>query len=289
MTFKTTFILASTLVLNLLCASFTKIDSFSDWKCDFDSLGVDSLVVFDVDEVLITTLDGFIHPKAERAFDEALQSILLDQSICENATKNIAISKKQWLENQFSLSMLLPKRVLVEEEIVSILQKLQDRGVKVIALTSCPSGKFGVIPKVELWRSKHLNSLGIHFENSFPSITCVSFDEMKLEGKRAPLFYRGILFSKGYEKGEVLNAFLEQIEMVPSQIIFFDDLESNIQSCDTSLQEMQIPFSGIEYRGADSISQDVSKEHIQFQLEYLLRTKIWLDDKQVQSKMLSLK
>ena len=48
------------------------------------------------------------------------------------------------------------KYELVDPRIPDIIKGLQSKGVKVIALTSCPTGAHQQIGKIEDWRVRHL-------------------------------------------------------------------------------------------------------------------------------------
>lgn len=178
--------------------------------------------------------------------------------------------------------MLLPKRMLIEESAPNLIQNLQQKGIKVIALTSCPTGAFGVIPKVERWRIEHLRSLDICFAASFPKIEPCSLHELATNGKPAPLFERGILFSKGYKKGDVLRAFFKQCNFHPGKVIFIDDLSENLDSVKTALQPLNIEFKGYQYTGAKRFFKAVDEEVLNYQFNHLMQTKEWLSDKEVE-------
>ena len=236
----TTFI-ASIFCISSLHANYIQVNSFKEISGELKNADETTLIVFDVDEVLITTEDHFIHPYADHIFVPIIKAAMASVETLE---------EKKNLEEKLSLSMLCPKRILIEEETPKLIQNLKDKGIKVIALTSCPTGAFGIIPKVEDWRINHLNSLNINFASSFPNINRQFLNEIAVSGKRAPSYEEGILFSKGYKKGEVLKAFFKQCNFHPSKVIFIDDLCENLDSVKAELATLNIEFKGYQYIGA---------------------------------------
>jgi hypothetical protein len=266
-------ILPFLVVSTQLFASHSQISSLRELEEEWEQSDENTLIVFDVDEVLITTEDHFMHPYADRAVMPLIQ-----QTMSKASSKE----EKKDLENTLSLGMVLPKRILIEENTPVLITDLQQNGVKVIALTNCPTGPFGLVPKVERWRVEHLFSLDISFASSFPHIERCSLDELAAaHGKPAPLFEQGILFSKGYTKGEVLQAFFKQFDYYPSKVIFIDDLSENLDSVKAVLQSLNIEFKGYQYTGANSFFKEVDEEILLYQLKHLLQTKEWLSDNEI--------
>lgn len=228
-----------------------------------------ALIIFDVDEVLITSKDIFIHPECDDIFMQ-----LVRNKFAEVTTEE----EKQELENRLSLCMLLPERVLIEESTPNFIKELQTRGIKTLALTSCQTGQFGVIPYVEHWRINQLKKLDIDFSLSFDSTEPLRFTEIKKKDRAAPLFEKGILFSKGYSKGEVLETFLKQLNWKPSEIIFIDDLAENHHSLKQHLEALHIPFKGFQYIKAKLPQKKINKSLIEFQFSYLIDNGKWIND-----------
>jgi hypothetical protein len=249
-----------------------RISSFSEMKKEFEKADNKTLIIFDVDEVLITTQDHFMHPYADAIFLP-----MIHRAFSQATTPN----EKKEVEENLSLCMLLPKRVLIEEETPRLIKDLQKRHIKVIALTSCPTGRFGVIPQVERWRIEHLNAMNISFASSFPDRKRESFAEMASEGKPAPLFEEGILFSKGYKKGQVLKEFIRRCKFHPAKVVFIDDLEENLASVQAEMQAMSIAFQGYQYTGAERFFKEADEKVLKLQFEHLMEKKEWLSDAEV--------
>lgn len=239
-------------------------------ECSFD-FGSDTLVVFDVDDVLISAKDACFRPKRLKHLFKVIQQ----------KYDEIPLEEHPALDEKLSLCYLSPERGLIEKDTPQLIANLQKQGIKVIALTHCPTGKYGLISSIESWRINHLKSFGIDFSRSFPSLGRHSFDQ--LANKRPPPLYdSGVLFSYGYEKGEVLVAFLKHVQWTPKRIIFFDDLVGNHQSVSRSLDGLGINYTGYHYQGTNIDSSEIEPETeldlMQFQLEHLLKHGVWLSD-----------
>lgn len=238
--------------------------------------GPNSLIIFDIDEVLITSKDGFFHPAAE----EFLLSLVKQEMSVATSEE-----EKKQLEDKLSLSLIKTERILLEEASPGLLKMLKQRGVKTIALTSFPTGRFGKIPLLEKWRIDHLKSLDLDFSVFFPAVQRHEFFSIAKSSIPAPLFQEGILFSRGYTKSEVLLAFLDFIKWKPSKVIFIEDAFENLEGVGQSLKARGIPFEGFYYRGAIPISNQVDKELIEFQFRNLIKHNEWLCDEKAKKRL----
>lgn len=247
----------------------TQILNLSDIEKNLENADENTLVIFDVDDVLITTEDHFIHPYAEKVTERIFN---------RNFDKP---SDKKKLDEIVSLCFLLPKRILVEETTPSLIQRLKEKKIKVIALTACPSGNLGVIDKVEEWRVEDLRSFGIDFSSSFPKNQRIVLEGLKSESAPSPIFEQGILFSYGFKKGDVLKEFLKSIDFSPSQVLFIDDLSHNLESIQEKMESEKIPHSVFHYKGASRHYRQIDESLIEYQINYLINHRKWLNDSEV--------
>jgi hypothetical protein len=228
------------------------------------------LIVFDIDDVIISTEDHFSHPYGYLKFIE-----LTDQALSSAATKE----EKEEVMRKASLSQLLAKRRLVEESMPELIENLQKTGVKVIALTNFPRGQYGAISRAETWRIEQLKDFGVDFSVAFPEESGYEFQEMTRPGIPSPLFEGGILFSHGFSKGDVLTAFFMKTQFYPSKVIFIDDLLYHHHSVQSALTSLEVPFLGIHYVGASKHFGVCNEPLLRYQFDHLLSTSTWLSDK----------
>lgn len=148
-----------------------------------------------------------------------------------------------------SLEMINCKRKLVEPEFVRVIENLQLNGIKVLALTHYLVGSYGLINSIQEWRFRQLFDLEIDFRKNFDQ-EIINLENFKAYNKTKPIFYKGILFTNNYSKGEVLLAFLEAINFKPTKIIGFDDRIEYLYSEEEYAKKYGIDFEGFHYLGA---------------------------------------
>jgi hypothetical protein len=233
-----------------------------------DNLNESDLVVFDVDDVLITPADVYLHTE----FQEDLYAAILNVLAKAKTPDEVA-----HIFDRISLLYLLPERILVENDTPSLIKDLQAKGIKTIALTSCDTGKFGKVDSIQKWRIEHLLTFGIDFSSSFPIVEPIWFPLSPY--KKPALFENGILFSKGYKKSEVLLAFLNKYDLKPARILFFDDLLENHEDLEEALNKEGIRFIGLHYLGAKTVPRQVDPAEMQQQIDYLIDQGVWLSEK----------
>jgi Protein of unknown function (DUF2608) len=80
---------------------------------------------------------------------------------------------------------------------VNLIKQLQNRGIKVIALTHFNTGSLGgplgLIPSLPVWRWNKLKEIDIDFSSSFPEQQELIFSQFTSKSGRHPIFYKGIL------------------------------------------------------------------------------------------------
>jgi len=135
---------------------------------------------------------------------------------------------------------------LIETLFADIIATLQARQVKVIILSHLNVADNQTMERCFMM----LKELAIDLSPSFADtmLPLPMFDTL-LESK--PVYYKGILFTNGYPKTEVLGDFLHETNYVPSKIIFIDDHLEYVESLNRFAIKKEIPFQGYHYTGAD--------------------------------------
>lgn len=251
------------------------IDSLKELSFLWDQADKNTLVVFDVDEVLLTTEDHFGHPYAKYTFYPLFISALWKAKTKE---------EKEAIEDIISLTYHLPKRVVIEEETPDLIRNLQSRGVTVVALTHFPTEKIGGMIDVPSWFVNRLKEFGFSFSDLGQSKIHL---EMEPEKKHLPLLQSGVIFTSGNQKGEVLKALFKKCNFCPSKVIFIDDLSSNVESVQAAMESLAIECHAYQYKGANRFFRnEVDMDILNYQIKYLLKNKSWISDKEVEIKRL---
>lgn len=152
---------------------------------------------------------------------------------------------------------------LTESFTPNLIRKLQEKGIKTIALTATTVVD---APQEEL-RYKELLEVGIDFSRSFQEFFI--FNNFPLYKEHYPLLSKGIIYTNSMSKGEVLSAFLEKVKdsLQPSLIIFFDDRLNNILDVKKAAEERNINYVGFFYNKIlNWLYEGMSYEEIQIKL-----------------------
>lgn len=251
------------------CACVNPVDSYEALKNHLFRLDTSSLVVLDVDEVLLTDQDAILSP-----FGDSLKFQIHNEYFSQAKTDH----ERQKIADTLNLPLFLSPKKLVEASWPEAISLLLQKGVKVIALTSCPVEDEDKKYNLERWRIEQLQSLGISFAASFPDIHRFELP-LKVKNKKNPLYSEGILFTGQFSKAEVLSAFLDHMNWKPHKIIFVDNLLSNVQQMEIKLIQKEIPHLGFHYqyvekKGKLNPSPDLARK----QFEHLFKYQEWLHD-----------
>ena len=242
------------------CSRIESIDSLSQAEQAFNDADNKTLIVFDVDETLVMPADA-IWQEGRIWEVDAVKHFALPQNV-----KNVFNGIDPHDLNIVSDRMLNTEFKTVEPTTGSIVKSLQDRHLKVIALTNFGPGPFGHIPSLKEWRRSQLSANGIDFETSFPGLA-LTFSCLPATQSGYPEFYKGILFGANNPKGTVLGAFLDQLDYKPTKIIVIDDKEKYLTSIQQELAKRHISFQGFLYKGAEKNAAALDLGIVQYQLK----------------------
>ena len=120
-----------TFFCNLCFAEIIKTNDTKIIEKILASVDADTLVIFDVDDVLI------------HADDQILK--LQNADACKVLVKKLKQQVgKDKIQEVTSIILLARKNSPVDSKMISIIEDLQKRDIKVLALTNCSTGKFGL-------------------------------------------------------------------------------------------------------------------------------------------------
>ena len=152
-----------------------------------------------------------------------------------------------------------------------------------MGLTASLTGSLLHVPCLEAWKSDHLCSQGIYFEETAPCKPSITFCDLPSYRGHYPTFFKGVLFTNGgfsCTKGKGFVAFLQDAHLHPQEIIFTDDKEDNLKSVESALlaYDPTIKFVGLYYLGARYYpSQYITEEEFARRWETLAAQAITLD------------
>ena len=255
-------------------------------KKEIKNLDENSLVIFDVDQTLFVSeghRDNFANKKAQ-----AIWRPLFDKlRRCTKAEGNNYLRHEMFFNS---------KRIPLDENIASIIETIKESKAKVIALTMAATGEIDSFGRLEILRFTDLKSLGIDFSNTFKEFQDLKLFELYYHGEsseskddphfsRHPVFYKGILLTAWYKKGEILRTFLDKVNWWPKKIIFIDDRLKYLKSVKKIAQERNIDFLGLEYRAAEVAPVDIEPKIAEFQMYYLMKDRKWISENEAKKIM----
>lgn len=249
--------------------TFTKTTKISDFLKISEIIGnldQDSLVLFDVDDVLIMDQDQYrlTHPYRR-------------QWRAENKNR---LTRE---ERQLFFSIILKNRTirLVDPYIADILNELWKRQIPTVALTKLYTGRFGVIENFTNWRLKELKGINIDFIKSTPIKEEILIDELHVENgiNGRPMMTEGVILTANVDKGLALENILHKKNYYPKTIIFVDDVLENIESVEKICAKLQINFYGFEFNGASLVPEaELDKKSEKIRFEILEKEHRWVTD-----------
>ena len=275
-------VIKKTLLVSVVCllpscdfkSSVKKIYTFKEAQVEFQKADEQTVVVFDVDGVLAydpSAVQFFFYDPAKLTGDDAV-FVKEARPTLEKYIENKEIEKGNFFFTDLLNSTLSKaKDIAPESIIVTMIHKLQSRGVKVIALTSLPAGAFGTVASGRELRIEKLKNLGIDFSSSLNQDEIV-FDNLKKYNGDYPMFYKGVLFTNwNNDKGSVLGDFFSRVKWNPTKVLFFDDHKKHVKEVEKTMHELGISYRGYWYRACKKIpTPPFNLEIAKLQLKYLL-------------------
>ncbi len=164
----------------------------------------------------------------------------------------------------------------MEPELPSLIEHLKNQGATVVALTAATTHHLGWSDLGPKLRYEELLAHNIAF--SCPLNDYVTFDGCDIEWGYFPTYYKGIItagcspkHNHINSKGKVVSHLIAALPTPPKRVIFIDDSKRHIESVKKALEETEIEYLGIHYRGVEQLpSQDISLEEFKAVWEELI-------------------
>ena len=187
---------------------------------------------------------------------------------------------KDKIQEVTSIILLTRKNSPVDLRMISVIKNLQKSGIKVLALTNCATGRFGLIDNTENWRIAELHKHGYYFDKSWQKVKDINLKSlMQVTNDTNPIYKAGIVFvDQAGEKGPVLGAFLRYAKIKPKKIIFIDDKAKNLLSVEEFAKQHNIKFIGIEYGKTLQVDGALNNDIAALQFDILAKEKKWISD-----------
>ena len=238
---------------SILLCKIIETDKISDLLSEVD---VNTLVVFDIDDTLITT-----------------KSLLGSTASWTYLANKVKCADLKMDREDFPLNALIESIIrqapikTLECDTVDLILGLQEKEIDVIALTA---------------RKKHPFYLKTADVETYQSLKNINIDFYKkpFVFKDRPLdaFSKGIIYTDYQLKGPFLKRFLETIENKPSKIIFIDDQLYHVKSVEETVEGLSIPFVGYHYTYPEKNYPTFDPLLLNIQLEKMVMEGVILSD-----------
>ena len=244
------------------CKHYHVVKNFDLLEKEIPHLDENTLVVFDIDETLLTRKD----------------KLLCTPLV---TTKYAKMIPKNKFFPAFSRAFKEGKFELTNKKLPELLGRIKNTSAKVIALTNVTSGSLGVIESYPDFRVRECAQFGFDFSDSFPNIKTldIPIPQQPLK-KKLPLFKNGIICTNGISKEIVLLAFFKKIKWKPTKVIFVDDLKIYVEKIGDAMKKENIDFLGLHYSKKENHDKEVNENVFDLQFKYLTEKDIWLSDEQ---------
>ena len=239
------------------------VNSFKQLNSHVDKLDKKTLIVIDVDGVILTTKDSFFSPINRKQRHKLFRK--LESKLGKTEKKRLT----ELIFGQIEYKIL-------DSTFIDFFTRVTRSEATVIALTSMgPNNRY---VDQERLRVKTLKDLGYTFRSKD------SFDlSINDETRKQPIVIEGIIFARGFEKGIVLKHYLKGQDY--NKVIVIDDMSTHLISIKNNLDKIVQNLVLVEYKFDDYNNSNLDSDMHKFQIDYLLRTGIWLTDLQAKIAM----
>ena len=243
-----------------------QVDSFDPIIKELKKADADTLVVFDVDDVLLVSKDLCCRPSGRAA----------ESTFLPNFEKKIGKGRLDFL---FTVMRLQGEVKLTDRRLPAIVQDLQNRSIRVIALTTRGYKPLGVVKDEGALRVGELKKLGLDFGHAFPSLKpfLLTIPSPK---NTPPLYKEGVIMTDRSPKAETLLSFLKAVNWHPKKIIFIDDKREHVEGMQTLLKANHFNGTLFVYLDKKLAAERADPALAKFQFEYLNKHEKWLSDQE---------
>lgn len=254
------------LSLLLLCCLLFTVKSYSDIRTIYsldeitiDAFSKETLVMFDLDDVLIYPKDALLQNWRSGWIPEGM---------------------REWTPEEDTIAWANVQFQLMDPSGPKLIDELNENGIPTIGFTTFAMEQSGIVKSIPEWRSKHLEELGLYFKMENEIVFPV------LEGFVPPSFEKGVLYCGNFYKkdkdnqGKILSLYLDWLDWMPQQIVFVNDRRDHLEAVKKELEKRKIPYLGFLYqpKDFDPIDEKIAK----LQYETIIYKKQWLSDEEAQ-------
>lgn len=222
----------------------------------------DTLVLFDAVDTLITCDEPLFHNNNKTAFSKVSSALFQGMP-------------RERVDEWMTTILNVRKTSLVDYRVLDLIDLIREKKLQMLVLTSCGTGKYGLIDKMEDWRIHQLENLGINFKD----LTLKRERWLNsMQGPHGiPLLKQGVVFTAQIDKAIVLEELLRKEHLKPKKILYIDDQLENLKGVEALCDKKGVEFLGFEYTAVkDRSVKKIDEKLIEIQLNVLINEGLWI-------------
>lgn len=268
--FFTKLILISYAFVEITFCQIITTDSIDVLKLELSKADINTLVIFDCDDVLIHKTDSILNKDNSDKLKRCINFAFIKHPFAY-----FHLDSLKWIVSKNCNQILV-------HDLPALVSKLQDRNIKAIVLTAMINKTIEEGSFINL-RIEELYKFGFDFSKNWNDLKETSL----IDQDDSPYYKQGIICAGHKSKSIALELFLKYSRFHPKKIIFIDDSRKNLEDVMAFSQKTGIEFLGIEYLGYRKIPNkySFSQKRADFQINNLITNKIWLSDEDAESKL----
>lgn len=244
-------------------SNFLTLSSLSDKAAQtvLDSMDSDTIVFISIDDVLVTPLSAMFH------YTSPYKWFINDLA---------SISKQKPYYKKIIASWYQQRKLrLVDARWLEYILQMQRKGVKIYGLCTNVID----LTNLEEFRYFELSGLGVDFQKlGRGDKKDINLYQIKSVGDRRSVFYKSILFTGPFDKGQMIIDLFTKTKQKPSKLFVFMLDNNDIKQIEKHTRRYRMQFYGIEYLGIKNIESNIDINVIKLQQSNLIKSLKWIED-----------
>lgn len=241
-------------------AEVRPVDTLDPIEEELSDAGKETLVLLDIGHTLLDHKDAIMDPR----FEEWKRNWF--QKHCPKPERASRVATARAVESAFE------NWTLVDERWPHVVQKMQARGIQVVALS-----KVVVDPSLLGLRGKNLKAFGILLKDELSG----------LPAGKSYVYTDGVIETEEPLKGPVLKELFSKLNKRPARIVFVDDRLNQAKSIDEACKELGIPCISFHYTAYQKTIRELDEKVADYQLRVLLDECRWISELEARKKLAS--
>ncbi|MBS0185969.1 MAG: nucleoside monophosphate kinase [Proteobacteria bacterium] len=261
-----------------LKSQIVELSTFKEVKKVLNQVPSGSLIVTDIDNVLIYHRDKVLRP-ASKAIYRKLMDKLKDDF--KDQMKKIGNKEIPFFEYLHGLLIRDIRIEILDEESPQLFERLRNQGQAVLALSAGKTGPYAEFESMEDLRVERLKALGFNFSSSFPGYVPTILEVPFTSSP--PIFKEGVILTGKASKALCLESFLSRLQKSWMMLVYIDDRKDWVEEVYRHFSS-RMPVLAIHYVNKKFLTENTDEELAKRQFDLLCSEHRWLSDEEVKSE-----